>query len=107
MTDWRRMRIDGLGPIERVVAVFRVGPPLERLPFPSFKVKVVERANGSFVAIPNVAVLASDGSPDWEAGLGRTIEEALEDALKRFVRILDERRPETDVDFAWSDSSEF
>jgi hypothetical protein len=107
MPNWREMRVAGLGPIDRVVAVFQVGPPLERVPFPSFKVKVLERANGSFLAVPNVAALGPDGHPSWEAGLGDTSEEALEDALRRFVRILDERKPASEADFAWADPEEF
>jgi hypothetical protein len=107
MADWRDLRVEGLGPIDRVVSVFQVGPPLERLPFPSFKIKVVERTNGSFLAVPNVAALGPDGQPDWEAGLGDTVEEALEDVLRRFVRILDERKPSSEADFTWSDPREF
>jgi hypothetical protein len=107
MGDWRSMRVGGLGPIDRVVGVFQVGPPLERLPFASFKIKVLERSNGSFLAVPNVAVLAENGFPTGEAGLGGTLEEALEDALKRFVRLLDERMPESEADFVWSNPAEF
>ena len=105
--DWHSMRIEGVGPISRVVAVFQIGPPLERLPFPSFKVKVLERANGSFLAIPNVTILEPDGLPGWEAGLGGTVEEALEDALRRFIHNFEMRKPGSDADFAWADPGEF
>ena len=107
MPDWRELLIDGLGPVERVVALFQIGPPLERLPFPSFKVKVIEHANGSFMAVPNVAARGPDGFPDWEAGSGSTVEEALEDTLRTFVRILGERQPLSESDFIWSDPTEF
>jgi hypothetical protein len=107
MPDWRKLRVEGFGPIDRVVAIFQIGPPLERLPFPSFKVKVIERANGSFLAIMNVAARGSDGCGVWEAGLGNTVEEALEDALRRFIRILDEQVPLAETDFIWSDPTEF
>jgi hypothetical protein len=107
MPDWRAIQIDGLGPLERVVEVFQVGPPLELLPFARFKVKVLERVNGSFLGVLNVAVLGPDGFPLWEAGLGGSVEEALEDALRRFVRNVDERNPQCEADFAWSDPAEF
>ena len=64
MPDWRDLRLDGLGPITRVVAIFQVGPPLERLPFPSFKVKVIERAgaDGRYLAVLNICLRAgADG----------------------------------------------
>ena len=107
MPDWRELRVAGLGPIDRVVAIFQVGPPLKRVPFPSFKVKVVERANGSFLAVLNLRPLGPDGHPDAEAGLGDTVEEALEDALRRFARIIDERKLNSEADFAWADPEEF
>src|SRR4051812_27297646 len=107
MPDWRELRVEGLGPIERVVAVFQIGPPLERLPFPCFKVKVIEHANGSFVAVLNVAPRGPDGHRDGQAGLCDTVEEALEDALRRFARVVNERQPFSESDFAWSDPTEF
>jgi hypothetical protein len=107
MPDWRSLRIDGLGPIQRLAAVFQVGPPLARLPFPSFKVKVLERADGSFVAVLNVAIRAADGSPDWEAGLGDSVEEALEEALVRFARSLGDDGILSECAFAWADAGEF
>lgn len=107
MREWHELRAEGLGPIQRVAAAFQVGPPPECLPFPSFKVKVLERANGSFLAIPNVAPLDPDGYPTREAGHGSTIEEALEDTLRRFTHLLNQLEPRTEADFAWSDPSEF
>src|SRR4051794_21063686 len=107
MADWQHLRVEGLGPVERVAAIFQVGPPLAWLPFASFKVKVVERPDGSFLGVPNVAVRAADGSPDWVGGLGDTVEEALEDALNYLVRSLDGRRDLPEDAFAWSDLHDF
>jgi hypothetical protein len=109
MPDWRELRVEGLGPIERLVAVFHVGPPLEWLPFPSFKVKVLERlrADDSYVAILNVAPRGPNGYRDGQAGLGSTAEEALEDALRRFAKAVKERGPVTEDDFVWADPTEF
>ena len=69
MPDWRELRVEGLGPIERVAAVFQISPPLERLPFVSFKVKVIERVNGTFLAVTmshHEAPMANRITcPDW------------------------------------------
>lgn len=107
MPIWRSFRVDGLGPIQRIASVFQVGPPLDWLPFPSFKVKVWERGDGSFLGVPNVAVSGHDGSPEWTSGLGATVEEALEDALNRFVETLSGRGDLPDECFAWADAGEF
>lgn len=107
MSDWRHLRVASLGPISRQVAVFQIGPPLAQCPFPSFKVKVLERADGSFLGVPNVACRAVDGSPDWIGGLGATIEEALEDALQWFSKSLSEHPSSRESDFVWADAEEF
>jgi hypothetical protein len=107
MTDWRNLKVEGLGPVAREVAVFQVGPPLARLPFASFKVKVIERPDGSYLGLPNVARRSADGSPDWIGGLGASIEEALEDTLRWFVRSLNEDDDTTEEDFVWAAPEDF
>lgn len=107
MPTWQHLKVEGLGPVTRVAAVFQIGPPLEWMPFPSFKVKVLERGNGSFLGVPNVCVKAPDGSPEGTSGLGSTVEEALEDAMNYFVQSLDDRRDLPEDAFVWSDPEEF
>jgi hypothetical protein len=107
MAGWRQLSVEGLGPVRRVAATFQVGPPLARLPFAALKVKVIERADGSFLGVPNVAVRDPDGTPDWISGPGGTIEEALEDALNYFVKSLDERQDLSAGSFTWSDPHDF
>jgi hypothetical protein len=107
MSDWRKLRVEGLGPISRQVSVFQVGPPLARLPFASFKIKVIERPDGSFLGVPNVACRSGDGSPDWISGLGSSAEEALEDTLRRFVISVSAREGVTDADFEWAAPEDF
>lgn len=104
---WRALQIKGLGPVSRVAAVFQIGPPLADLPFASFKAKVIERGDGSFVAVLNVARRGPDGHPDGMAGLGDSIDEALEDALRRFAEVVRIDPPLLDQDFAWADPEEF
>ena len=106
MADWRALRVEGLGPVSREVAVFQVGPPLARLPFASFKVKIIERDNQSFLAIPNVARRLPDGSPDWTAGLGNSIDEALEDALRYFAESIGDGSDSLE-DYEWAAVEDF
>lgn len=107
MPTWQHLKVEGLGPATRVAAVFQIGPPLGWLPFPSFKVKVLERGDGSFLGVPNVCVKALDGSPQWTSGLGSTVEQALEDALNYFVLSLDDRRDLSEHAFMWTAPEEF
>jgi hypothetical protein len=107
MSDWRNLRVGDLGPISRQVAVFQVDTPRARLPFASFKVKVIERPDGSFLGVPNVACRSADGSPDWIAGLGSSAEEALEDTLRRFAASVNAGEDATDEDFEWAAPEDF
>jgi hypothetical protein len=107
MIDWRHLKVEGLGPVSRQVAVFQIGPPLTHLPFACFKVKVIERPDGSYLGVPNVARRSVDGSPDWIAGLGPSIEEALEDTLRWFARSARMGDAATEEDFVWADPEEF
>jgi hypothetical protein len=104
MRDWRNLKVEGLSPVARQAAVFQVGPPLARLPFASFKIKIIERSDGSFLGVPNVARRSTDGSPDWIAGLGPSIEEALEDSLRRFAKSAGGGAEE---DFEWAAPEDF
>jgi hypothetical protein len=104
---WRNLRVDGLGPVSRVAAVFQVGPPVAALPFASLKVKVIERADGSFLGVPNVARRTPDGSPDWVGGLGASIEESLEDTLRWFARSVGNGEGLREDDFEWAAPEDF
>lgn len=107
MSSWRQLKIDGLGPIARVAAVFEIGPPLELLPFAKFKVKIIERDDGSFLGVPNVAKVGLDWQPEWIGGLGASVEEALEDALRNFVQSLGNRTDLAEDSFAWAEPEDF
>jgi hypothetical protein len=72
---------------------------------------VLERPGEGFLAVPNLAVKnAANSTPEWIAGLGETVEEALDDALTRFFREIESHsrgRALTDDDFEWSDPEDF
>ncbi len=107
MTDWRHLKIEGLGPISKRVAVFKIGPPLARLPFAGFQVKVVEHPDGSFFGVPNVARRGADGTVDWIGSFGDTVEEALEKTLRWFAESLGEMEGATEDDFEWAAPEDF
>ncbi len=107
MVEWRHLKVEGLCPVSRQVALFQVGPPLSHFPFASFKVKVLELPDGSYLGVPNVARRLADGSPDWIAGLGPSIEEALEDTLRSFARSAGVSGGTIEEDFVWAAPEDF
>lgn len=96
------MALHGCRDIARVVDVFQLGAP-SPCPFAYFKIKVLERQNGSFLAVPNVARLGTDGSPDWISGLGDSADAAMQDAIKCFVESVGDSDDLPDAEFEWSD----
>ncbi len=112
MSDWRKIRIDGISKIERVAAEFEVWA-VGKIPGAKFRVKIVEDSKGNYVGFPNIRILDHIGQTvDGIAGLGDTIDEALDDALKRFFDLLAqyENRYGRDLeedDFVWSGPEDF
>ena len=96
--------------INRVAASFEIWLD-DTFPFAKMKVKVIEQPNGEFFAVANLAVRNRvTRQPEGVAGLGTTIDEALEDVLKRFMSESQSHRPSngfTENDFEWSAPEDF
>jgi hypothetical protein len=99
------MNLHGAASISKVCGIYEVDDT--RVPSAKFKVKVLERDRGDFLAVLNVCMKGPDGSPNWMAGLGKSEAEALEDALKWFMKDLAKREHFDDEDFEWSDPLDF
>ena len=106
MKSWKNMELFGASGIERVRGEYQVWVPG---PFPGakFKVKVLERTDGTFLAVSNVCFRSFDGSTDGQAGMGRTEVQALEDLLSWFMAELQSRDGRAEGDFEWSDPQDF
>lgn len=72
--------------IDRVAGLFEVWLGSE-FPFAKMRIKVLERGAGDFLAVPNVCVRSIvTRDPVHVSGLGSTVQEALDDLIKGFVR---------------------
>lgn len=101
---WKTIDLHGAADISRVVAVYEVGDL--RVPWSRYKIKVLERTKGDFLASPNVCVKVG-GVPDWIGGLGNSELEALQDAVFRISEILSGRQDWGEHDFEWADPNDF
>jgi len=102
--------IEAVVRIDRVAEVFEIWPAGE-FPLAKFKVKVLQREGAQFLGVPNIAIKSPvTGEPEWTSGLGDSIEEALDDALRYFFREVQDScydRPLTEDDFCWASSEDF
>lgn len=106
MNDWRTIDLCGAANIERIVGVYQIGE-LTHVPGGQFKIKVIERPGGSYLAVPNMCVKSADGTPEWIGGLGTTEVEALQDALSRIMEELNAIGGYDPNRIEWSDPLDF
>ncbi|NMO19719.1 hypothetical protein HPC49_35275 [Pyxidicoccus fallax] len=103
--DWRAISLHGATGISRVTNVYEVQDL--RVPGTRYRIKVLERVQGDFLALPNMCVKNSGGEPEWISGLGRTEVDALQDAVSRTSEMLVSAARLATDDFEWSDPRDF
>jgi len=107
MDSWKKIQISGIARIEKCVAEFQVWE-LNNTPYGKFKVKVFERADGTFAGYTNIAIKNhTDNSCEFGVGFGESISAALEDTTRYFLEILKERKALSENDFEWADYTDF
>jgi len=104
-SDWKTIELFGAGAIDRVCAIYEISDL--RVPGTKFKVKVLERSIGDFIAVPNVYLRLADGTPDYISGIAKTQIEALRDLLKRFMPSLSRVTTDDSEQFEWADPHDF
>lgn len=100
----------GIVRIDQVVGMYEVWLD-ETFPCAKMKIKVLKRGDDDFLAVPNLAVRNRiSRQPEFTSGLGADPKSAIDDAMKYFMKEVDENRPDRDLaedDFEWSASEEF
>lgn len=79
------LEIDGMKlRVDKVTAVYEMWTH-GKLPFPIVTVRVISRVSGDYQAVPNV-VVKRQSTAEWTCGIGGTVQEAVEDAIRHFWR---------------------
>lgn len=109
-TEWMKIRIEGIASIKKVVAEFIVEEH-KYTPYGKFKVRILEKQNGTFVGYTNLLVIGEDGYPSPEVGIGDTVEETLTDTVEIFLHQLvlkiNSKGNLGEDDFEYADSFDF
>lgn len=106
MDEWKKIKVEGVAFIEKCVAEFNIGELL-RTPHSKFKVKIFERQNGTYVGFTNLQIKDDDGCPFAAVGYGETIDKALEDTIKYFFEMLNQKKTLSVEDFECVDPYDF
>ncbi|CAM2898276.1 hypothetical protein HAHI6034_01820 [Hathewaya histolytica] len=104
--EWRNIKIQGIGSIEKCVGEFNVAETL-KTPYGKFKVKVYERQNGRYIGYTNLQLKDEDGCAFPGVGYGETVEEALKDTIEYFLNMINEKQVVNNEDFQCTDSFDF
>lgn len=108
--DWKKIKIDGIVSIDKVVAEFQI-EEFNFVPYGKFKVRIFENQNGRYRGYTDLMVKEKDGYPSPEVGIGDTIEKALEDTINVFLAQLRKRSAEKGglvlEDFEYAEFSDF
>lgn len=104
--SWKDIKIKGIPMIEKVVGEYEI-VEIEKTPWAKFRVKVFEKQDGSFVAITNLMYIDETGFENAGYGIGKSEEEALEDAIINFMSKLPNDRELTEKDFTEADPYDF
>lgn len=104
--EWKKISIKGIAKIEKCVAEFNV-TELEKTPHGKFKVKIYERQVGGYVGYTNLQVKDIDGCPYCGIGYGETVDEALEDTINYFLKMISQKKKISKDDFECMDAYDF
>ena len=106
MEDWKKVKINGIAQIERLVDEFEVWE-LNKIPYGKFKVKIFETADGKFTGRTNLKVI--DKTNNFYAGIGHgnTVSETLIDTITYFYSLIDEVDNLTEECFEYVDIMDF
>ncbi|MBW5444445.1 hypothetical protein GE107_00005 [Cohnella sp. CFH 77786] len=102
---WKDIKIEGIARIEKCVAEFNIWE-LNLTPWAKFKIKIYEDTNGMFYGFTNLQLKSQFGQ-EGGVGQGSTIEQALQDTIKNFLKMLRERDQLTPEDFETVDPYDF
>lgn len=105
--SWKNLKIKGIPQIEKVLAEFEVSELEKTLCVGKFRVKVFEEQDGTISTTTNLMYVDKSGCEVAGIGYGKTVDEALENCIKRFLSYLPEDRELTEKDFTTSDPYDF
>ena len=114
MKMWKKLKIDGVNEITKLVAEFEVWIHA-LLPYGKMKIKIYENTNGTFAGRTDVRLKRKfDGTPESAVGYGHTMEEALSETIRWFKEMVAEDYPKdqypdglTGEEIEYSDFSDF
>lgn len=106
MEDWKKIKIEGIAKIERLVDEFEVWE-FDKIPYGKFKVKVFETIDGKYTGRTNLMVM--DKTNNFCAGIGKgsTVQDALADTIRYFYTLVDEVDNLTEKSFEYVDAVDF
>lgn len=111
---WKEIKLENLSGIDKCVGEFQVWM-IGILPYAKMKVKIFESNEGKFTGYTDIQIKRSfDGSFEGAVGFGESVDTALENTIKYFLKMIKsdyprEKYPDglSEEDILYSDYSDF
>jgi len=103
---WKDIKITGIAKIEKCVGEFNVWE-LHKSPYGKFKVKLFESADGGYTGYSNLQVADPFGGFECAVGYGKTQQEALQNTIEDFLRLVSRKAQWSEQDFRCADPFDF
>lgn len=104
--SWKNIKIEKIASIEKVVGEYEINE-IEKTPWGKFRIKVLEKQDGTYVAITNLMFIDEVGFENAGYGEGSTEEEALEKAISNFLALLPDDKQLSSDNFTVADPYDF
>ena len=106
MEDWKKLSIEHVTNIEKVVGFYNVQSPL--FPYGHIKIKIVESQNDLYYGVANMAVREkTTDTVVFQRYTGLTCEEALHETIKMLLQSIQRAQAVHEDDFVWIDPRDF
>lgn len=103
---WNNIRCPGIVKIEKLVGEYNIWE-LEKSPYGKFKIKIFVDSNNFYSGYTNLQIVDESGNYYCAVGHGGSEEEALEDTISEFFRMVSWKKDWEEKDFVCSDSFDF
>jgi len=106
MNLWSDIRYQGIAKIEKLVGEYNIWE-LEKSPYGKFKIKIFVDVHGFYSGYTNLQVRDIAGDYCCAVGHGKTEEEALNDTILEFLKMVSRKIDWKESDFQCTDPFDF
>ncbi len=103
---WDKIKIEEISSIEKLVGEYNIWE-LKKTPYAKFKIKIYMSKDYMYKGYTNLQVRDQNGDYYSAVGYGKTEEEALDDTIQQFLKMLERKCEWNETDFCCVEPFDF